>query len=76
MMEMRDFLFLESNKKKKSNAGLLKQMWRCLRNNSIFFWPKQSVTFQETYTEYNDHSVVMHVKYYQDILSNRGVIDL
>ena len=30
--------FLEINKKK-SNAGLLKQMWRCLRNNSIFFLP-------------------------------------
>ena len=29
------FSFLESNKK--SNAGLLKQMPRCPRNNSIFF---------------------------------------
>ena len=29
------FSFLESNKK--SNAGLLKQMRRCPRNNSIFF---------------------------------------
>ena len=33
------FSFLESNKKK-SNAGLLKQMRLCPRNNSIiFFWP-------------------------------------
>ena len=32
------FSILESNKK--SNAGLLKQMRRCPRNNSInFFWP-------------------------------------
>ena len=30
------FSFLESNKK--SNAELLKQMQRCLRNNSIFFF--------------------------------------
>ena len=29
------FSFLESNKK--SNAGLLNQMWRCLRNNRLFF---------------------------------------
>ena len=34
-------LFLESNINK-SNAGLLKQMRRYLRNNSFFFiWPKR-----------------------------------
>ena len=32
------FSFLESTKKKKRNAGLLKQMRRCPRNNSIFFF--------------------------------------
>ena len=37
-LEKRFFSFslLESNKK--SNAGLLKQMQRCPRNNSIFFF--------------------------------------
>ena len=28
---------------KRSNAGLLKQMRWCLRNNSIFFWPKLNI---------------------------------
>ena len=34
------FSFLESNKK--SNAGLLKQMWRCPRNNPLFLFSLSS----------------------------------
>ena len=42
------FSFLESNKK--SNAGLLKQMRPCLRNNSIFFFGLSSFARDPKYS--------------------------
>ena len=62
------FFFLESNKK--SNARLLKQMRRCPRNNSIFFFGLNMLVF---YMQQNKLKVPikLHTDVFYVALSNQ-----